>query len=461
MRRSWNNDRGALTLVALCLTAVIGIALGSYIALCYQSLYHSTRQFNLNRARQLAESGIEEALWALNNNDWTSGGWGAALDADGDTLSDDHQNTFTATTVDSGVTGQVVVKVINFATNSPTIIATATITTPSNGTFTKTLTATTKTAPFFANAIGILNSNSGRVLFSSTSSTVDSWCSDPDGDYNVSSPRVDYTTPTYTLGTNCSAVIAAPNITLASATLYGYAVTYGNSISTSGSSKIKGPNAPASPNIDTSRIGKSAFVPDFPIAAPTGAYDSTTVHDLSGGSLDLGTPGATSPTYYSVGSDLTIDNSATLRINGPVVLKVTGSFQIYRASTVQVVSTGKLELFVTGDVYIGGIHGSTAKFQNDTNEAKNLAIYSTSTSSFRKFIYYSTADFCGVMYSAATGAKIEFDSGPNFYGAIVANYNVEFDTSVSFHYDTALRTLPANWFKGMTTSYLVQQITES
>ncbi len=461
MRSAWNNQRGALTLVALCLTAVIGIALGSYVALCYQSLNHSTRQFNLNRARQLAETGIEEALWALNNNDWTSVAWGAAVDADADGATDDHQYTFTGYVFDPGVTGAVTVQVLNFASNSPTIIASATITTVASGTFTKTLTATTKTAPFFANAVGIIDGNNGRVLFNSNG-TVDSWNSDPDGDYNVTTPKVDYAAPTYALAANCAAVIAGPNITLNSATVYGYAATFGNSITTTGSSKIKGPG-PTAPNIDTTRVSKSAFVPNLAVASPTGSYDTATVHDLSGGAtLTIGTVGASTPTQYSV-SDLNITDAGTaLIVQGPVVLKVNGYLQLYYAAKIQVLTTGRLELFVTGDVYVGGAAGSTARFQNDTNEPKNLALYSTSTGS-RTFVYYSTQDFCGVMYSASTTTKIEIQSSPKIFGAIVANSNVEFDagTTPVIHYDSALRTLPRNWFKGVTTSFLVLQITES
>ena len=60
-------------LAALCFALVLAIALSSYITMCYRSLQMSTRNANNGHAVELAETGMEEALWALHNDDWT--GW--------------------------------------------------------------------------------------------------------------------------------------------------------------------------------------------------------------------------------------------------------------------------------------------------------------------------------------------------------------------------------------------------
>ena len=59
-------ERGSLLIVAMLLAAVIGISLASYIALGQNSLKLANRSFYLNAATNLAESGLEEAMWAFN-----------------------------------------------------------------------------------------------------------------------------------------------------------------------------------------------------------------------------------------------------------------------------------------------------------------------------------------------------------------------------------------------------------
>jgi len=63
---------GAVVLVALCFTAVLGIAVGTYLTLCSRAMSLSDRSFNSARSGGLAQLGVEQALYALNNNTWTS-----------------------------------------------------------------------------------------------------------------------------------------------------------------------------------------------------------------------------------------------------------------------------------------------------------------------------------------------------------------------------------------------------
>ncbi len=83
MRRLASKHRGSVVLVALCFTAVIGIALAGYIAVAVQAMRVSNRSFYTNTATQFAEMGLERSLVALNTSTWT--GWidlsGGAVDA--------------------------------------------------------------------------------------------------------------------------------------------------------------------------------------------------------------------------------------------------------------------------------------------------------------------------------------------------------------------------------------------
>ena len=61
-------ERGAAMLAALCLAMVFAISLSSYIALCFTSLAMSTRNVVNDHCLELAESGVEQALYASNGN---------------------------------------------------------------------------------------------------------------------------------------------------------------------------------------------------------------------------------------------------------------------------------------------------------------------------------------------------------------------------------------------------------
>jgi hypothetical protein len=463
-RRS-KSERGYLTLTALSLTTVIGISLASYISLCYQSYLLSFRLFQVAQCRQLAETGLEEALWALNNNNWTSAGPAGApvtWTFSGSTAT----CTVTGYQLGEGVTGQVLVTVANYncpfnpppapaPSPTPVIAAIATVRLPTGTQLTKTLRAPFQPAPLFANAVGVTNVSGGYVLFTSGGS-VDSW------DSNLSGfPYSPGSTPS-----NYAATLAAPGtsngIILNSAAVHGYAATFGAGISHGGST-LQGPTSGST--FDSSRVSTSAFVPSFPVAAPSGAYDSTTlVSPLTSGTITLGVVGATVPTQYYIGSTLQIQNAGTeLVVQGPVVIWVAGNLLLWYAAKIHVLDTGRLEMVVAGnDIQIGGAAGSIAQFQNDTNDPKNLALYSTHPGP-RTFVYNSTQDFCGVMYSAAQRYEVRFQTSPNIYGAILANFNVIFDsgTTPQVHYDLALRKLPKNWFKAVTTPYMLLQITET
>lgn len=445
----WNTSRGSLALVALCLTAVIGIALGSYLALSYQSLQHSQRLLQLARARHLAETGLEEALWSLNNGTWTNATWTVSGTSIGCTI--------TGYSLGEGATGQVAITIANYTGKNPAITSVGTVNLYEGGTLTKTLSATTKPAPLFANAIAVMNNNNGLLNFAS-GGTIDSWNSNPAND---DATFVGYS---FTAGApaNYDAIVVGPQLNLGTATIRGYAVTFGNSVSTTGSTYVVGPTTPGGTKIDHARIGKSGFTPLFPVAIPA-SY--TVTGTLDGSSQTIGTPGGATE-YWTASSGLTL-NGTTLSVVGPVVIIVHGTFQMYSGAKIVISSTGnsRLELFGTGDMSIGITpHGSSVWIDNQSGQPRNLVLYSTSVSTSRVFNYYTTHDFCGLIYSVAA-APLVFDTGTTntFSGAVLANDDVAFisGTTPTFHYDTYLQNLTRGWFKGVTTPFLVVQVQET
>src|SRR5689334_10386731 len=103
---------GSVTLVSLCLTAVLGIAVGSYLTLCNRSAQFTTRNLNLEKARELSLVGLEEALWALNQDTWNGSG------SDGNTswsTSGANRSATLAYSLAGGASGQIALTIANYA----------------------------------------------------------------------------------------------------------------------------------------------------------------------------------------------------------------------------------------------------------------------------------------------------------------------------------------------------------
>ena len=61
-----HQQRGSVLIVAALFAAIIAVALGSYMVLSSTSLKLANRSFYSNAALNLAETGIEEAMWSFN-----------------------------------------------------------------------------------------------------------------------------------------------------------------------------------------------------------------------------------------------------------------------------------------------------------------------------------------------------------------------------------------------------------
>lgn len=464
-------QKGSVTLVALCLTTALGIALGSYLALCSRSAQFSARVVSQDQAQQLAQSGLEEALWALNQNTWTSSGHEG--NAVWTTSGANRTVTLSYALPAPNTSGEIALTIANYASTGPawpTITSAATVTLQSGQRFTKSLQAVTAPVPLFGNAIASADS---YVSFAA-GGTVDSWNSDPDN--NSSTPAVAYS---FTAGnaTNYAAVVAGRGngthgVILTQATVRGYVATFGLpvSYSTSGSpaANVVGPATPTGVTVDSSRLGQSAFVPvapAFSVTLPSVSGGSSsllgTVLDLLNALLSLPAGGGT--VKYS--GDLTLNGasilgllSSTLTIDKPTKILVDGDLALTTGllgtkGKITITPTGSLELYVTGDVTIGG-----DGFDNQTNEPKKLAIYCTSTATSDTLEYTTTRSFCGVIFCEKK--PIDIRQNATFYGALLSSQYVRFSNSATspvFHYDTALRQVR---FGGVTTPYLLTRQTE-
>ncbi len=417
-------------LAALCFALVLAIALSSYITMCYRSLQMSTRNANSGHSVELAETGMEEALWTLHANDWT--GWTIS----GKTAT----KTLTGFTFDGNTTGNATLTIANYdgTTGTRTLTVTGTTTLSDGTTQSRTLTSTSSQAPLFVNAIAAVGntatSYNGLVTFGSAG-TVDSY--DSSTDLNAAS--VGYSA----VVASTSNVTAANTVQLTNVKIKGYVSTLSTGPSYSTGATLYGPTSPASPKIDPSRVTTSPYQPVFDVLTPSAP------NPLGSGSRTIGIAGATTPTYYYYSGNYYLGSGSTLTVDGPVVIVISGYLWTdgthSSGGKIHVTDHGSLTIFVRGDMRIDG-NGIV----NDTKLPKNVAIFGQ-TGNTNALEFWTTVPFHGVIYTPQ--ASLSFANNVTYYGAAVAQ-SVAFSSTSSptFHYDTSLRNVA---FAGLDTPFAV------
>ena len=127
------SERGSALLAALCFAIVFAIAISSYLGLCFTSLAMSSRNIMGTHSLELAEAGVEQALYANNNG--VSTGWTVVTVAPYTTMSTTMTMTASGLVASSlnptpfeygnGATGQVNIT-MTYATASPSSISSIT-----------------------------------------------------------------------------------------------------------------------------------------------------------------------------------------------------------------------------------------------------------------------------------------------------------------------------------------------
>lgn len=439
-----DRTRGSALLAALCFAAVLALALVSYAGLCYSSLKSSARALQSTRSVELAESGLEDALWALNNNTpnstsaWTTTGWNSAPSG-GVAIKQSGVMTF-----ENGSTGQIQIKLRNYPGNSttPVTITSWGIVTSSDGsTMIRALTSNAPFVPVFVNAVG---TTSGPVVFANGGSA-DSY----DSSDHTKSTNGDYD-PTKA---GFSAIIAsgvppppnllAPPVQLTNTQLNGYVLS------------ISGAAAPSYDSSTTIRANAGQTMPVDPgqlMTFPNSKQPLFAENLPASGSGEpipstLGVSGDTTPQVYIASGDINLTSSSdSITVNGPVTLVVPGDFSISGDASITLAPGGSLALHVAGNLAIdgGGIYNQTfdpVKVDPDTGLPlqylpKRLAIFNTSTASNLTFEMGTATPFRGVIY--VPNSDFVVNGNQSILGSVVAK-SVTFNATTQFHYDLSLR----------------------
>jgi hypothetical protein len=361
-----------VVLVALCLTLVLGVAVAGYVAVCARTMEMSNRSFCTMSATQLAESGVEEALWSLNNSSWS--GW--TITGSTATKSEDYGNALHFTT-NQAIPGSVSITVDNYNTTDPfntppTITAIGTLTLPSSFQSQKRLKVAVNPAALFSNAVGSTapanSANPPYYVYFTSGGSVDSYDSKPSAPNNGI-----YTPSPSTVNRSDRAIICGPYISIGDAIILGYAATankgpatppwnfYAPSISVYGSvtSIDSASGLPSSVRIDNNRISNNANQYGFVISdanlpgSYAGDISNLNLHD---GSAAIGTPGGPLERYAAAA--LSLSGNDVLTINGPVIIDVSGNLTIQDSARIVVTKgvdsapDGSAQIYVAGNLDI-------------------------------------------------------------------------------------------------------------
>ena len=361
--------RGSVLTVALIFAAVIAISLGSFLQLATTATKLSYRTHYQGVAMNIAESGLEQAMWELNSSDGTWSDW-AAPGASGA-----HRTTFpsaiTFYEVEGGAKAQVKVYAQEKIGSSPAWIVARAIVSPPKGAAIEKWVKVTLQKRSRGNIGGL-----GRdgIVSSGNQVVMGSWNSDPDND--PSTPPVPYSDAVANdemalATTNFDATLSSGNADINGTAAVGSDTTDAIEV---GSQGYIGPFGTPAGTKDPNSISAN-FSADIPVEeAPTGKTYVDLASISSG--LTLPRPGDTPESdgiYYYKADEIDL-NGAALAISAghEVVINVPnsgtavsiggngGAIQVNSALVTNTqtgatsYSAGKLKLYTNGDLTISG-----------------------------------------------------------------------------------------------------------
>jgi Tfp pilus assembly protein PilX len=447
--------RGSLLIVAMLICAIIGISLASYIQLGQTAMRISNRAVYNNAAVNLAEQGIEEAIYSINKRisdpTYSWPGWTKpAADA---------WQKWTSVSLSQNTTGEYRVYVYNYlGTSAPKIVSRAIVTLGGGGgTIEKWIEVQlTKTSKF---ANGLVAKTS--VTFNGNNATVDSWNSDPNGDGSVIRPfdaafRND-------MGSVGSISISNTAVVVQNADVWGYVATGGVDptafVGTNGSI-LGDPPSPGpwtKANVDPARVSTTFTATFDPVASPTtAAIAHLGTIDTAGMVLpraaDVASSLAAADGFYYYDADSINLNNKAITISGKVVIRASNTASGLAISggngAINITGTGALTLYTPGGISIGGQgvsngvdgadSGTDVDQVSELNQPVRFQIYGTRTTGSQTINIAGNGLFSGVIYAPQGDVSIVGNGAVN--GSVVAN-TINLSGNAQFHYDESLANL--------------------
>ncbi|MSU50891.1 MAG: hypothetical protein EXS37_17680 [Opitutus sp.] len=422
----------------MILTAVIGISLGSYIRLGRTSLTISNRALYNNAAMNLAENGMEEAMYSINRMvadptySWSTDSWTAPVYSH----PNDARRKWTGTNFDQNTTGEVRVYVYNYnGTGSPLIVARSLVTlgggASAGNAVEKWVAVQLRRTSQFANGLV-----AKQTISFTGNSSVDSWNSDPDN--LTATAAIPYSAAVKRdNGSVGSISVTVGSVAVQNADIFGFAAT-GGALPTVGSKGLVGPFGTATGTMDMTRVSTDFSANFDPVAQPTGGTVIAAI--TSPGTL--GSAGATniySTTNISLsggpGTDLVIKGNVTLYLTvaaglEAITLTGNGGINIDPGATLIVYTAGDIKIAGNG-VLNGGSTTATA------NQPINFQLWGTSTHSTLKQDIQIAGNGVLSCIAYAPNGSVKINGNGDVMGSVVAS-DITVVGNATFHYDESL-----------------------
>ena len=424
-----------MLVVAMLLVGAIGISLVSYLNIGQTNLRISNRAFYANAAINLAETGLEQAMWSINKAvDGDASAWnGWTTDA-----SNAWRN-FTGFDFDANSTGNVRVYVRSHTLAiAPVIVARATITPFQGQPIEKWIRVSLTKRSLFANGLVAKDT----LTFSGGNASVDSYDSRL-GAYDA--PLGGGTHNRYARGSAGSGSVAVNSFSLSNSDIWGYV-----SIGTSDYSGLDvGPNgtvgdfATAAGTIDYSRV-TTDFTTNFEDAvAPANAgYSIGSINGATTLPRGPDLPAADGKFYYDVTS-ISLSGPAsrvlTISPSANVVIRITGAaatgISVTGNASIRVSPLANLAVYSSTSVAIGG---NGIANSNDPIAFQFWSTKAAGSAGSQSVSISGNGQLSAVVY--APNADVSMNGGGSsgsVSGAVVAD-TITITGGSAFHYDEAL-----------------------
>ena len=414
------SSRGAVILVALLVAAVIAISLGSYVALNTQSFKLSNRSFYLAEAMNMAEGGLEEAIWSFNQaQDGSTTAWDGWDTSDGLSA----KRTFSDFPLAANATGVVKVYIDRFnppASVQPRVIAQSIVSLPGGQSLIgKMVEVRMRRRSYFAAGL-VAKSN---IAFSGNTASVDSWNSNPDND--ASTPAIAYSSSVRRDRGSVAGSSVTATISVGNAEIWGTAAVGGSSSTaiSIGSNGRVGPFGTGSGVKDPASVATDFNANMATVAMPS---NGTALGSLGS---SIGATGTTTVWRVpSLNSTLTVYGNVTLILTAP---PGSDAIDISGTESITLAAGATLTIYTAGDVKIAG-NG----LLNNNDSPESFQLWGTSTSPTPQDIAVTgNGAFKGLIY--APNGNIQINGNGDIMGAAVGN-QINLTGNAAFHYDESL-----------------------
>lgn len=413
-------QRGAVLIVALLLSALIAVALASYLSLNLNSSRLAQRSFHGFAALNLAEAGTEEAVWSFNRalgsdkSSWD--GWAKTGSA--------AYRKFEGFDFGRNASGSVKVYVDSYnpgPSARPKVLAQSSVGSPGSSPVDKLLEVTLRRRSLFANGLVAKEA----IVFSGAVASVDSWNSDPDN--SDTTPPVPYSTAVRKdNGTVGSVSVANSAVLINQANIWGYVATGGGAPQVGSGGTVRGEDTAPDVLVDPRRVSTD-FNADFDnLLAPTDTIPLPFIPPV------LGIAGAR--TKWRATS-LRLTGNETLTIRGDVTLVLTAAIgdaiSLTGNSAIIIPDGSSLTLWVAGDVKLGGNGLINANVQPIA-----VQLYGVNTTPAGQDLQIAGNGRLACVVYAPNG-HVSINGNGEVLGSIVAR-SIRLTGNAAFHYDEAL-----------------------